>query len=120
MCLLPITYPKLIVVSSSSQHILNYQIFKILLQVLVPVANGCEEIEVVTIIDILRRAKANVAVASVGKSLQVLASNGTKLMADKMISAAADSVHDLIILPVRFLYLYALLPFVDHNITFNL
>ncbi|KAL8540361.1 hypothetical protein ACS0TY_001824 [Phlomoides rotata] len=68
-------------------------------QVLVPVANGSEGIEVVTIIDILSRAKANVVVASVEKSLQILASNGTKLMADKMISAAADSVHDLIILP---------------------
>lgn len=81
-----------------------------MLQVLIPVANGSEEIEVVTIIDILRRAKANVVLASVEKSLQILASSGTKLMADKMISAAADSVHDLIILPVRFLYLYAVLP----------
>lgn len=62
----------------------------------------------VTIIDILRRAKANVIVASVEKSLQILASSGTKIMADKMISAAADSVYDLIILPVRFLNLYNL------------
>ncbi|XP_047975460.1 protein DJ-1 homolog C isoform X1 [Salvia hispanica] len=68
-------------------------------QVLIPIANGCEEIEVVTVVDILRRAKANVVVASVEKSLQVVASSGTKIMADKAISAAADSVHDLIILP---------------------
>ncbi|KAH6834353.1 Class I glutamine amidotransferase-like superfamily protein [Perilla frutescens var. hirtella] len=68
-------------------------------QVLVPIANGSEEIEVVTIVDILRRAKANVVVASVEKSLQILASSGTKIMADKMIGAAADSVHDLILLP---------------------
>ncbi|XP_042012479.1 protein DJ-1 homolog C-like [Salvia splendens] len=68
-------------------------------QVLIPIANGCEEIEVVTIVDILRRAKANVVVASVEKSLKVLASSGTKIMADKAIGAAADSVHDLIILP---------------------
>ncbi|KAI3448111.1 hypothetical protein Pfo_004776 [Paulownia fortunei] len=68
-------------------------------QVLIPVANGSEEIEVVTVVDILRRAKANVIIASVEKSLQILASSGTKIIADKMISAAADSVYDLIILP---------------------
>ncbi|KAL7082644.1 hypothetical protein ACP275_14G113400 [Erythranthe tilingii] len=68
-------------------------------QVLLPVANGCEEIQVVTIIDILRRAKANVVVASVEKSLQILASRGTKIVADKTISAASDSVYDLIVLP---------------------
>ncbi|XP_042050411.1 protein DJ-1 homolog C-like [Salvia splendens] len=68
-------------------------------QVLIPIANGCEEIEVVTVVDILRRAKANVVVASVEKSLKVVASSGTKIMADKAIGAVADSVHDLIILP---------------------
>ncbi|KAK6121552.1 hypothetical protein DH2020_044705 [Rehmannia glutinosa] len=68
-------------------------------QVLIPVANGSQEIEVVTVVDILRRAKANVLVASVEKSRQILASNGTKIIADKMISDAADSVYDLIILP---------------------
>ncbi|KAL7125286.1 hypothetical protein ABFS83_14G107700 [Erythranthe nasuta] len=68
-------------------------------QVLIPVANGCEEIQVVTIIDILRRAKANVVVASVEKSLQILASRGTKIVADKTISVASDSVYDLIVLP---------------------
>ncbi|KAL3638543.1 Protein DJ-1 C [Castilleja foliolosa] len=68
-------------------------------QVLIPVANGSEEIEVVTIVDILRRAKANVTIASVGKSLQILASSRTKIIADKRISDAVDSVYDLIILP---------------------
>lgn len=69
-------------------------------QVLIPVANGLEEIELVTIVDILRRAKANVIIASVEKSLQILASRATKIIADKMISAAAESIYDLIILPV--------------------
>ncbi|KAL2456810.1 Protein DJ-1-like protein C [Forsythia ovata] len=68
-------------------------------QVLIPVANGSEEIEVVTIVDILRRAKANVIIASVEKSLQILASRATKLVADKMISSTAESIYDLIILP---------------------
>lgn len=70
--------------------------------VLIPVANGSEEIEVVTVVDILRRAKANVMIASVEKSLQILASQGTKIVADKLLPAAAETIYDIIILPVRF------------------
>ncbi|XP_065872487.1 protein DJ-1 homolog C isoform X1 [Euphorbia lathyris] len=69
-------------------------------RVLIPVSNGCEEIEIVTIVDILRRAKADVVVASIEKSVQILGSQGTKIIADKLIDdAASDSVYDLIILP---------------------
>ncbi|KAK6282575.1 hypothetical protein POUND7_016400 [Theobroma cacao] len=68
-------------------------------RVLVPVANGSEEIEVVSIIDILRRAKVDVVVASVEKSVKVLASQGVKIVADKLIGDAAGSIYDLIILP---------------------
>ncbi|XP_059313427.1 protein DJ-1 homolog C isoform X3 [Lycium ferocissimum] len=68
-------------------------------QVLIPIANGSEDIEVVTLIDVLRRAKVNVVVASVEKSAQVLASSGTKIVADKLINAISDSIYDLIILP---------------------
>lgn len=71
------------------------------MQVLIPVANGSEEIEVVTIVDILRRAKVDVVVASVEKSVQILASQGTKIIADKLIGVAAEFTYDLIILPVR-------------------
>lgn len=70
-------------------------------QVLIPIANGSEEIEVVTIADILRRAKVNVVVASVEKSVKILASRGTKIIADKLIGDAAEAMYDLIILPVR-------------------
>lgn len=52
--------------------------------------------------DILRRAKANVILASVGRSLKILGSNGTSFMADRTISTAAESTYDLIILPVSF------------------
>ncbi|KAK7362627.1 hypothetical protein VNO77_04745 [Canavalia gladiata] len=67
--------------------------------VLIPIAHGSEGIEVVTVVDILRRAKANVIVASVEKSLEILASQGTKIVADILISNAQESAHDLIILP---------------------
>lgn len=71
------------------------------MQVLIPIANGSEEIEVVTIVDVLRRAKVDVTVASVEKSVQIVASLGTKIIAEKLISEAAQSINDLIILPVR-------------------
>ena len=70
-------------------------------QVLLPIANGSEEIEIVAIVDILRRAKVDVVVASIEKSVQILASRGIKIVADKLIGDAAESVYDLIILPVR-------------------
>lgn len=72
-----------------------------MMQVLIPIANGCEEIEVVTIVDILRRAKVDVVIASVEENLQILASQGTKIVADKLISDNSDTIHDLIVLPVR-------------------
>ncbi|XP_012066863.1 protein DJ-1 homolog C isoform X1 [Jatropha curcas] len=68
-------------------------------RVLVAVANGSEEIEIVTIVDILRRAKVDVVVASIEKSVQILASQGTKIIADKLIGDAAESIYDLILLP---------------------
>lgn len=71
------------------------------MQVLIPVANGSEDIEVVTIVDILRRAHVDVIVASVEKSVRILGSQGTKIIADKLIGVAAESTYDLIILPVR-------------------
>ncbi|KAL5992839.1 hypothetical protein ACLOJK_013758 [Asimina triloba] len=68
--------------------------------VLVPIANGSEEMEVVMMVDILRRAKVDVVVASVEKSMQILGSQETKLVADKSIDDAAESIFDAIILPL--------------------
>lgn len=81
--------------------IFTHELIQYDVQVLVPIVHGSEEIEVVTVVDILRRAKAKVIVASVEKSLEVLASQGTKIVADILIGDAQESAHDLIILPVR-------------------
>ena len=67
-------------------------------RVLVPIADGTEEMEAVVIIDVLRRAGAEVTVASVGP-LQVTASRGVKLVADIHIEACRDETFDLIVLP---------------------
>uniref|UniRef100_A0A2N9I144 DJ-1/PfpI domain-containing protein n=1 Tax=Fagus sylvatica TaxID=28930 RepID=A0A2N9I144_FAGSY len=68
-------------------------------KILVPIANGTEEMEAVIIIDILRRAKANVVVASVDDKLEILASRKVKLVADVLLDEAAKFSYDLIVLP---------------------
>lgn len=67
--------------------------------VLVPIADGSEEIEAVCVIDVLRRAGADVTVAAVTPTLEVTASRGTHLRADCLIDACAEQVYDLIVLP---------------------
>lgn len=67
-------------------------------KVLVAIADGTEELEAVTIIDVLRRAEAEVTVASVGAK-QVTASRGVNLVADAVISDCVGTVYDLIVLP---------------------
>jgi 4-methyl-5(b-hydroxyethyl)-thiazole monophosphate biosynthesis len=67
--------------------------------VLVPVANGSEEMEVVIIVDILRRAGAMVVVASVEEETTIVASRKVKLVADQLLSDIHETKFDLILLP---------------------
>tara|TARA_B110000879_G_scaffold164138_1_gene212006 strand:+ start:7480 stop:8064 length:585 start_codon:yes stop_codon:yes gene_type:complete len=68
---------------------------------LVPIAEGSEELEAVTIIDVLRRAGVEVTVASAneGETLQISGSHGIKIVADKMLSSCAENTYDLIAVP---------------------
>ncbi len=66
--------------------------------VLVPLADGFEEIEAVTIIDILRRAGAAVTTAGLEKR-NVEGSHGIKLIADTVIVEISDREWDMIVLP---------------------
>ena len=66
--------------------------------VLVPVADGTEELEAVCIVDVLRRSGTNVVMASVDK-LEVVASKGVRLVADQLLSACLSTAYDLIVLP---------------------
>ncbi len=66
--------------------------------VLVPLAQGCEELEAVTIIDLLRRA--GIGVVSAGLDEQpVRGSRGTQLVADVTLNQAATQQYDMIVLP---------------------
>ncbi|RCV31477.1 hypothetical protein SETIT_6G180700v2 [Setaria italica] len=67
--------------------------------VLIPIANGSEEMEIIILVDVLRRAKINVVLASVEKSPNIVGSQRMKIVADKSIMSASDSNYDLIILP---------------------
>lgn len=70
-------------------------------QVLIPVADGSEDIEVVTIIDTLRRAGAQVTVASClsDGSQTITASQKTQITADVHIEACTGNQFHLIVLP---------------------
>lgn len=77
-------------------------------KILVPIANGTEELEAVGIIDTLRRAGIDVTVASVQKK-EITGANGIRIVADKLISECANEEYDLIALPggipgARYLY----------------
>lgn len=67
-------------------------------KVLVPIANGTEDIEAVTIIDVLRRACIEVTVASV-EEITITASRGVKITADVCLADCADRDYDMIVLP---------------------
>ncbi len=67
-------------------------------KVLVPLAAGCEEIEAVTIIDLLRRAGINVVVAGLKAGI-VTASRGVQLMPDVTLDVALQQEYDMVVLP---------------------
>jgi 4-methyl-5(b-hydroxyethyl)-thiazole monophosphate biosynthesis len=66
--------------------------------VLIPLAEGCEELEAVTIIDLLRRAGIEVVTAGL-KEGPVKASRGTVLVPDTTLDAVKDRDFDMIVLP---------------------
>ena len=67
-------------------------------KVLVPLAEGCEELEAVTIIDLLRRAGIEVVTAGLQPGI-VKASRGTQLVPDATLDAVLRDEFDMIVLP---------------------
>ena len=66
--------------------------------VIVPLADGCEEIEAVTIIDVLRRGEIDVVVAGLSGGI-VRASRGVKLEPDMDLETALQRDYDMVVLP---------------------
>jgi len=67
-------------------------------RVLVPLAEGFEEIEAVTVIDLLRRAGIAVSAASLG-ARRVTGSHGITIEADVTLEEARAGDYDMIVLP---------------------
>lgn len=66
---------------------------------LVPVADGSEDIETISIIDVLRRANVEVTVASVHEHQAITLSRRTRITADALLQECVDHDYDLIVLP---------------------
>ncbi len=68
-------------------------------RVLVPLANGFEEIEAINIIDVLRRGGIEVLVASLDSSMTVQGAHNVKVLADMTIDDIDVKTLDMIVLP---------------------
>lgn len=69
------------------------------MSILVPLAEGFEEIEAITVIDVLRRGGIDVCSVAIGKSLNVLGSRGITVTADKIWDDIDWKSFDGIVLP---------------------
>jgi protein deglycase len=67
-------------------------------RVLVPLAEGFEEIEAIAIVDLLRRADIEVCTASLG-AREVTGSHGITVVADASLDEAVAGDYDMIVLP---------------------
>jgi 4-methyl-5(b-hydroxyethyl)-thiazole monophosphate biosynthesis len=67
-------------------------------RVLVPLAEGCEELEAVTVIDLLRRAGIEVVTAGLARG-PIRASRGTVLLPDVLLEEVLHQDFDMVALP---------------------
>jgi 4-methyl-5(b-hydroxyethyl)-thiazole monophosphate biosynthesis len=68
-------------------------------KIAVHLAEGYEEIEAISIIDVLRRADLSVIIVSISEKLEVEGSHGIKIIADKLFKEVDYELIDMIILP---------------------
>lgn len=67
-------------------------------RVLIPLAQGCEEMEAVTVIDLLRRAQIEVITAGLEEG-PVRGSRDTVLVPDTLLDAVVEQQFDMVVLP---------------------
>ncbi|MDK9709043.1 MAG: DJ-1/PfpI family protein [Desulforhopalus sp.] len=68
-------------------------------KILVPLAEGFEMLEALSIVDVFRRAGAHVDLAAVGEDLQVTSSHHVTVTADLFLAQCCNEIYDLIVLP---------------------
>lgn len=69
-----------------------------MVNVLIPLAQGCEELEAVTLIDLLRRAGIHVITAGLDDQ-PITASRGTRLIPDTSLDKVAQQEFNMVVLP---------------------
>lgn len=67
-------------------------------KIIVPISNGFEEIEAITIIDVCRRANIEVTIAGI-ENIQIIGAHQIKIEADCKIESINSDDFDMIILP---------------------
>lgn len=72
---------------------------KVMKKVYVFLADGFEEVEALTVVDLLRRAEMNVVTVSIKEEKQVTGSNQIAVLADDVFSKVDCSDADLLVLP---------------------
>ncbi len=68
-------------------------------KVLVPIAKGFEEIEAISLIDVMRRAGIEVLMASLNEKVDVEGANGITIQTDLHIKSINSDTFDMIVLP---------------------
>ena len=66
---------------------------------LIPLAKGFEDVEAVTVIDVLRRGGVEVVTASLSGATEVVSAHGITMKADARLADVADGDFDAIVLP---------------------
>lgn len=66
---------------------------------LIPLADGFEDIEAITVIDVLRRGGVKVVTSALNDSLDVRSAHGVSVRADMTLEAAAGDEYEAIVLP---------------------
>ena len=68
-------------------------------RVLLPLADGFEDIEAITVVDVLRRGGVEVVLASIHDRLEVRSAQGITMKADARFADVADEDYEAIVLP---------------------
>ena len=70
-----------------------------MVKVLVPLADGFEDVEAITVIDVLRRGGVEVVTASIHDRRDVRSAHGIRMEVDALLADVGDGTYDAIILP---------------------
>lgn len=62
-------------------------------------ADGFEEIEALTCVDLLRRASLNIDIISTNNNLSIVGDHGIKIQADKLLEECSENAYDCFITP---------------------